>query len=124
MSNEFESLTEESGIKNARLIAANWLEAEGIQGDVLTTSDVTYFVRDIVPFIEKMEAAPRRGPVLTGLRRGTGAKVRPPPTIAGSVANWRLARRSGAARTVVEGDLVGTGSRTSPGAGAGRELAA
>jgi hypothetical protein len=65
MSNEFKSLTEESGIKNARLIAANWLEAEGIQGDVVTTSDVTYFVRDIVPFIEKMEAAPRRRVMIT-----------------------------------------------------------
>jgi hypothetical protein len=65
MAAEFASLTEESRIKNARLVAANWLEAEGIQGEVVTTSDVTYFVRDIVPFIEKMETAARRRVMIT-----------------------------------------------------------
>ena len=34
--------------------------ATGLTGDVVLTCDVTYFVRDIVPFIEKMNGAARR----------------------------------------------------------------
>lgn len=65
MAEEFSSLVAESGIKNARLVPANWQDADDIQGDVVTTSDVTYFVRDIVQFIEKMEAAARRRVMIT-----------------------------------------------------------
>ena len=36
------------------------MEAEGIEGDVAVTCDVTYFVRDIVPFIERMQSVARR----------------------------------------------------------------
>src|SRR5919109_3107953 len=56
----FEELAAEAGIRNARAVKADWLAAEGIQGDVTLVSSVTYFVRDIVPFVRKLEAASRR----------------------------------------------------------------
>jgi hypothetical protein len=57
---EFEACTAEAGITNARSVLADWLAAADISGDVSLASSVTYFVRDIVPFIEKMIAASRR----------------------------------------------------------------
>src|SRR3989475_327892 len=60
MGAEFAAAAAAAGIANARFIHANWLEAEGIQGDVALTSNVTYFVRDIVRFIEKLVTAARR----------------------------------------------------------------
>ncbi len=62
---EFESLVREAGIRNAQLIPADWLAVEGIQGDIAITCSVTYFVRDIVPFIEKLQAATRRRVMIT-----------------------------------------------------------
>lgn len=56
---EFEALVAEAGLKNARLVPADWLAAKGIQGDMAITASVTYFVRDIVPFIQKLQAAAR-----------------------------------------------------------------
>jgi hypothetical protein len=56
----FDSVAAEAGIKNARYVQSDWLQAEGIEGDVSLTANVTYFVADIVPFIEKLEAASRR----------------------------------------------------------------
>lgn len=61
----FESLAAEAGITRASVVQANWLEAEGIQGDVVVCADVTYFVRDIVPFIARLQAAARRRVILT-----------------------------------------------------------
>ena len=54
-----------AGISNARFVHANWLEAEGVQGDVALTSNVTYFVREIVPFIEKLASAACRRVMIT-----------------------------------------------------------
>jgi SAM-dependent methyltransferase len=65
MGKEFAELAAEAGISNARFVQANWLEAEGIQGDVAITANVTYFVRDIVGFIEKLATAARRRVVIT-----------------------------------------------------------
>lgn len=65
MGTEFDAVAAEAGITNARFVQANWLEASGIQGDVAITANVTYFVRDIVRFIEKLEAAARRRVVIT-----------------------------------------------------------
>jgi SAM-dependent methyltransferase len=62
---EFTAAAAEAGIPNARFIHANWLEAEGVQGDVAFTANVTYFVGDIVPFIEKLATAARRRVMLT-----------------------------------------------------------
>jgi SAM-dependent methyltransferase len=56
----FEAVAAGAGIRNARGVQADWLTAEGIQGDVTLVSSVTYFVRDIVPFVRKLEAAARR----------------------------------------------------------------
>ena len=36
------------------------MDDHGVGGDVVLTCDVTYFVRDIVPFVDKMQAAARR----------------------------------------------------------------
>ena len=56
----FEALAAEAGIQNAQAVKSDWLAAEGIQGDVTLVASVTYFVRDIVPFVQKLEAAARR----------------------------------------------------------------
>ena len=56
----FESVAAEAGIKNARYVESDWLSAQGIAGDVSLTSSVTYFVEDIVRFIEQLHAASRR----------------------------------------------------------------
>jgi hypothetical protein len=37
----------------------------GVEGDVVFSADVAYFVRDIVPFIEKLQAAARRRVMIT-----------------------------------------------------------
>ena len=64
MRTEFTSAAREAGITNARLVDADWLDTVGVQGDLVFTADVTYFVRDIVAFIEKLEAAARRRVVI------------------------------------------------------------
>jgi 2-polyprenyl-3-methyl-5-hydroxy-6-metoxy-1,4-benzoquinol methylase len=65
MGAEFTTAAAEAGITNARFVHANWLEAEGVQGDVALTANVTYFVRDIVRFIEKLANAARRRVMIT-----------------------------------------------------------
>ena len=65
MAAEYSSLVEEAGISNARLLPVGWMEADAVKGDVAVTCDVTYFVRDIVPFIRRMEAAARRLVIIT-----------------------------------------------------------
>ncbi len=65
MGEEFAASSAGAGITNAHLVQANWLEAEGIKGDIAISADVVYFVRDIVPVIEKLEAAPRRRVMIT-----------------------------------------------------------
>ena len=60
MAAEYEGSRQEAGITNARLVPSGWMQDHGIEGDVMLTCDVTYFVRDIVPFVEKMQAAARR----------------------------------------------------------------
>ncbi len=65
MAAEFESLAQEAGITNARLVPSSLLEAEGTRGDISFTADVTYFVRDITPFIRRLEAAASRRVMIT-----------------------------------------------------------
>ena len=60
MAAEYEGSRQEAGIANARLVPANWIDDHGISGDVLLTCDVTYFVRDIVPFVAKLNSSARR----------------------------------------------------------------
>ena len=60
MAAEYEGSKQEAGITNARLLPVVWMSEEEIGGDVVLTCDVTYFVRDIVPFIERMHSSARR----------------------------------------------------------------
>ena len=64
MRQEFRESAAEAGITNARLVQALWPEAAGLQGDITFTADVTYFVPDIVPFIQGLEDASRRRVIL------------------------------------------------------------
>jgi len=65
MGREFVACAQEAGITNAALIQSPWLEAQTVTGDVVFSADVAYFVRDIVPFIEKLDAAARRRVMIT-----------------------------------------------------------
>ena len=60
MGEEFLACAQEAGITNAELVQSPWEAALGVTGDVVFSSDVAYFVRDIIPFIEKLDAAARR----------------------------------------------------------------
>jgi hypothetical protein len=60
MAAEYEASATEAGIRNANLVRADWRSANGVVGDVTLVCHVTYFVRDIVPFVRKLEEASRR----------------------------------------------------------------
>ena len=65
MGAEFESLTLEGGIGNAKLVPFSLAEAGDAKGDIAFTADVTYFVGDIVGFIRQLEAAAARRVMIT-----------------------------------------------------------
>ena len=65
MGAEFDACRVEAGIANARRVQADWMDARDVTGDVVFSADVTYFVGNIVPFIEKLEAAARRRVMIT-----------------------------------------------------------
>src|SRR4029077_5318355 len=52
----FEKTAKDAGITNARFVTAGWLEADDIEGDVALVAHVTYFVREIAPFLRKLNA--------------------------------------------------------------------
>ena len=54
-----------AGIGNVGLVKGDWLAADMPQGSVALVNHVTYFTRDIVPFIEKLERAGSRRVILT-----------------------------------------------------------
>jgi 2-polyprenyl-3-methyl-5-hydroxy-6-metoxy-1,4-benzoquinol methylase len=56
----FESVAAESGIKNARYMQSDWLDAAGVEADLSVVAHVTYFVAHIEAFIRKLDAATRR----------------------------------------------------------------
>jgi len=60
MGEEFQASAAEAGITNARFIRSDWLDSDGVQGDVTLSANVTYFVRDIRGFVQRLEAASRR----------------------------------------------------------------
>jgi hypothetical protein len=65
MRGQFESSAREAGITNARFVQETWPVEPAVTGDVVLTVDVTYFVRDIVPFIRGLEMAARRRVIIS-----------------------------------------------------------
>ena len=71
MGEVFREFATVAGITNARFIQADWMEAQGIAGDVAIAASVTYFVPDVVGFVDRMIAAARRRVMIT-VRSVTG----------------------------------------------------
>ena len=65
MGEQFTQSADEAGITNARLVTADWLDDHGLEGDVTIVCNVTYFVPQIVRFIEKLIAASRRRVIIS-----------------------------------------------------------
>lgn len=82
MSEQFAESAAEAGIGNARCLQQDWLSAPTLAGDLVLTTHVTYFVREIVPFIEKLQRAARRRVII-----GLGS----PPPPAASAALFEVA---------------------------------
>lgn len=59
MGEAFLALADEAGIANASLVPAAWLDAE-VEGDVVISVDVVYFVREIDAFVRKLDRAAAR----------------------------------------------------------------
>lgn len=61
MRDQFDASAKEAGISNARCLDGEWpAGAAGLSADVVMLANVTYFVRDIVPFVEALNAVARR----------------------------------------------------------------
>lgn len=65
MGAEFDACHREAGIANVRRVEANWPDLNSVAGDVVFSADVVYFVREIVPFVEKLQTAARRRVMIT-----------------------------------------------------------
>lgn len=65
MGEAFKECAAQAGITNARFVHQEWLEADPVSGDVAFAASVTYFVKDIVGFVEKMIATARRRVMIT-----------------------------------------------------------
>ena len=61
----FEECAKEASITNVRFVPSDWLNAEGIEGDVVLSVYMIEIVRDMVPFIQKLEACARRRVIIT-----------------------------------------------------------
>ena len=57
---QFDDLVRQAGITNARFVQAVWPADEPIIGDLVLTAHVTYFVREIGPFVQGLRRAARR----------------------------------------------------------------
>jgi len=75
MEEAFQECAMAAGITNARFVRADWIAAEELYGDIVVAASVTYFVRDIVAFVRKMEVAARRR-VLISVRSVPGPNLR------------------------------------------------
>ncbi len=64
---EFRASADEAGITNARAVQSGWMEADGVEGDILLAAHVAYFVPQIAPFIEKLESAAWRRVIIDEL---------------------------------------------------------
>ena len=65
MGAEYQTLVREANISNGRLIPYSFAEVQELTSDIVITADVTYFVRDIVAFIRKLEATASRRVMIT-----------------------------------------------------------
>lgn len=55
MREQFAASAAEAGVTNARAVAGEWpAAAPGVEGDVAVVANVTYFVREIVPFLQAL----------------------------------------------------------------------
>jgi SAM-dependent methyltransferase len=63
---QFEGAAADAGMTNARFVQAAWPAEAELAADVVLTTQVTYFVPDIVPFVRALETAARRR-VIIGL---------------------------------------------------------
>jgi hypothetical protein len=59
MGAQYEAAAREANISNARWLHSDWLGAD-IEGDVCFTANVVYYIEDIVPFVQKLDAVARR----------------------------------------------------------------
>ncbi len=71
MREQFVMARDQAGIANTRIAAEWWLDSNET-GDVAHVADVTYFVRDIVPFIVKLHNAAARRVMITVWRPTPG----------------------------------------------------
>lgn len=60
MREQFRASAEAAGIANVEVVPTTWAEAPEMGADLVISEDVTYFVRDIVPFLARLNAAARR----------------------------------------------------------------
>ena len=65
MGKEFEESAADVGIDNASFVLSDWLDVDGVEGDVVHAAHVTYFVRDITRFVANLESAARRRVIIT-----------------------------------------------------------
>ena len=68
----FEASALKSEIGNARWVASEWVASQGVSGDVSLVVHVTYYVPQIVPFVEKLVSCSRERVIF-------GTCVTPPP---------------------------------------------
>lgn len=71
MREQFIAARDEAGISNTRIATDWWMDSDET-GEVIHLSDVTYFVRDIVPFIIKLNNSARRRVMITVWRPTPG----------------------------------------------------
>lgn len=60
MKAEYEESAREAGLSNTQFIQSDWADVAGVSANLAITANLTYFVRDIVPFIRKMEEMAER----------------------------------------------------------------
>lgn len=71
MREQFIIARDQAGITNTRIAADWWMDSDET-GDVIHLSDVTYFVRDIAPFVEKLHNSASRRVTITVWRPTPG----------------------------------------------------
>lgn len=70
----FQESAAEAGVTNVRLVQSGWLEAQGIEGDVVIAANVVETIREVVPFVQKLVAAARRRVILETLGESIAIK--------------------------------------------------